>query len=85
MKPGAGSSSSPPSASSSFLSSTGQSGVSRRPSAMSREALERSCWDWVDEIEDVEEEVNEDEVYMAYKLFFPAHVFPDFNCKRNCK
>ena len=47
--------------------------------------LEQSAWAWVDTIQDPETEVGRPEILSAYKLNFPAHIFHEAKCKKNCK
>ncbi len=51
-----------------------------------REELDRSCWDWVDDVDDPKcDPIGEDMVSRAYRLHYPMHTYPDQSCKRNCK
>ncbi len=65
----------------------GGKGLPRRfAQGSSREDLDRSCWDWVDEVDDPKtDHIDEWCVGRAYRLHYPTHYYPDQNCKRNCK
>ena len=51
--------------------------------ATSRESAEKREWDWVEHVTDVQKDVGERHIQLAYKLHYPTHV--DSQCKKNCK
>ena len=58
----------------------------RYPQGTPREELDKSCWAWVDEVEDPERGlISEHQVGLAYRLHYPTHFYPEQACKRNCK
>jgi len=48
-----------------------------------RESAEKSSWEWVEHVKDVNRDVGERHIQLAYRLHFPVHVEPQ--CKKNCK
>ena len=48
-----------------------------------RETAEKSSWDWVEHVKDVNRDVGQRHIQLAYRLHFPIHVDPQ--CKKNCK
>ena len=51
-----------------------------------REELESSVWAWVDKITDADTDpITDQNLYRAYKLFFPVHQSPKWKCKKNCR
>ena len=45
--------------------------------------MERSSWDWVEHVQDVQRNVGQRHIQLAYRLHYPSHVEPQ--CKKNCK
>ena len=51
-----------------------------------REELEGTVWAWVDKIQDPDHDpISDQDLFHAYKLFFPAHQSPKWKCKKNCR
>ena len=48
----------------------------------SREEAERTSWGWVEHVNDVQKDVGERHIQLAYRLHYPTHVDPQ--CKKNC-
>ena len=58
----------------------------RMAQGLSKEDLDRSCWEWVGRLVDPKKDpLDEEWVGKAYRLHYPTHFYPDQNCKRNCK
>ena len=51
-----------------------------------REELEGTVWAWVDKIQDPDrDQISKEDLFHAYKLFFPTHQSPKWKCKKNCR
>ena len=51
-----------------------------------REELEGTVWAWVDKIQDPDRDpISKEDLFHAYKLFFPTHQSPKWKCKKNCR
>ena len=60
--------------------------VKMQSTTKAREELEGTVWAWVDKIQDPDRDpISKEDLFHAYKLFFPTHQSPKWKCKKNCR